>query len=255
MSALPLPRDFFHPVLQFLAEHSLGLHRSEIYERVADRVGLTPDQRALRLPSRPVLKYRHRMGWSLNMLNAGVVPNPQRGVRAITPAGLAFLSEHPKGLSREDQLELVRRANTAPGTRAADGPLGRPTPKISEYLVTTREPLLKIDDPLARYVKGTEPSTILVTVKKNLDDADTAGGHARAAPCGHAEGLRAQGPRAPADREHGEVPQGHPPPRPPGRRRREEEGEGAEEGGGGESTETDTECRPRVARREPPRPR
>ena len=48
--------------------------------------------------------------------NAGLVASPERGVRAITPAGRAFLDQHPNGLSREEQLELVRRANE--GARA-----------------------------------------------------------------------------------------------------------------------------------------
>ena len=115
---LPLPREFFHPVLQVLVEAPLGLRRRDIYEPTADRVGLTAEQRALRLPNRAVLKYRHRIGWCINMLkNAGLVERSDAGAYSVTVSGRDFLGQHPSGLSRETQLELTHRARE--GARAA----------------------------------------------------------------------------------------------------------------------------------------
>lgn len=109
---VPRPRELFFPVLKVLASIPRGCIGVRSASGSATGSRLTAEQRAVRLPSGQSLKYRHRIGWCLTTLkNAGLVERPERGTRAITPAGLGFLDEHPNGLSREEQLELARRAS------------------------------------------------------------------------------------------------------------------------------------------------
>ena len=72
-STVPIPAAFFHAVLRELAKKPEGIRRRDLYEFVADTMNLSPAQRAERLPSLTHLRYRHRIGWSLNLLkNAGL---------------------------------------------------------------------------------------------------------------------------------------------------------------------------------------
>ena len=85
VSSVPLPTAFFHPILRVLSEHSNGLRRRDLYEPVADIMGLTPAQRAEVLPSGAHLRYRHRLGWGMNMLKtAGFVESPSQGSWRLT---------------------------------------------------------------------------------------------------------------------------------------------------------------------------
>lgn len=129
---LPLPREYFHPILRVLADYGAGLHLLDIYERTADLIGLTEEQRALRLPSHNIRKYRHRMGWCMTMLrNLGYVDIPERGLRVITEAGRQFLAEHPNGLSRDEQLALARLSNqNAAERQAGEEPSPKPAAEV-----------------------------------------------------------------------------------------------------------------------------
>lgn len=112
-SAVPLPAAFFHALLQQLARHPDGARRKDIRESVADRMGLTPEQRAELLPSGAHLRYRHRIGWSLNMMKtAGYAEPLGQGVWKITPAGRELLAKHPEGFDEQTTKEIVRRARS-----------------------------------------------------------------------------------------------------------------------------------------------
>src|SRR5687767_430162 len=77
VSTVPLPTSFFHPILRLLAEHPSGVRRRDLHEPIADLMGLTPEQRGELLPSGANLRYRHRLGWGLNILkNAGNIESP-----------------------------------------------------------------------------------------------------------------------------------------------------------------------------------
>src|SRR4051812_27980251 len=88
-STIPQPSGFFGAILRVVAQSPDGVLRGDIYELVADSLQLTPAQRAERLPKgAQSFRYRHRIGWSLNMLKvAGYVEAPSRGVWRLTPRG------------------------------------------------------------------------------------------------------------------------------------------------------------------------
>ena len=66
-------------------------------ERLADRFGLTPEQRADLLPSKRQTTFANRVHWAKSYVGkAGLVELTKRGHFAITDAGRAVLARPPK---------------------------------------------------------------------------------------------------------------------------------------------------------------
>jgi restriction system protein len=128
-STVPLPTAFFHAVLRELAKKSEGIRRRDLYELVADAMQLTPEQRVERLPSLTHLRYRHRIGWSLNLLkNASLIDSPATGIWRITTAGQQLLAKHTGGFDDEVTRVINRQARIAvlqPDEEADDQDSGR----------------------------------------------------------------------------------------------------------------------------------
>jgi restriction system protein len=90
---MPVPTfdQFIEPLLRFLAEHPDGTTVVEAYEVVANRVGLTADDRAELLPSGAQAVYKNRIGWAQDRLKrAGFSSSPRWGFWKLTPVGSAF---------------------------------------------------------------------------------------------------------------------------------------------------------------------
>ena len=149
---IPLPRQLFHDLLQVLADASEPIPRREAADRVADRIGLTEEQREEMLPSGTARRYRHRTGWAFNVVkNAGLATSPQRGVWAITDAGRAFLSEHADGLTDEEQLALTREANASARRRREASGSEPPTAGVDEDDTSSLSPEERIDAALREH--------------------------------------------------------------------------------------------------------
>jgi restriction system protein len=122
-STVPQPPGFFHAILRVLAQNSDGVPRADIYELVADMLQLTPAQRAERLPKGAHFRYRHRIGWSLNMLKvAGYVEAPVRGFWRVTNRGRELLAANPKYLSDALIRSISREARNAIRNDAIEDP-------------------------------------------------------------------------------------------------------------------------------------
>ena len=93
---MPIPdyQSFMKPLLELAGdreEHSL----KEAYTALADRFGLTEDERNQLLPSGRQETYKNRIGWARTYLSkAGLLENTRRGYFRITERGLEELSEH-----------------------------------------------------------------------------------------------------------------------------------------------------------------
>ena len=110
-STVPLPAAFFHTVLQQLVKRPEGIRRRDLYELVADAMNLSPAQRAERVPSGTHLRYRHRIGWSLNLLkNAGLIQSSAPGIWNITPDGQQMLTANPDKFDDETTRTITRNA-------------------------------------------------------------------------------------------------------------------------------------------------
>lgn len=119
-STVPLPAAFFHAVLAQLASRPEGVRRRDLYDFVADAMNLTPEQRAERLPSLTHLRYRHRIGWSLNLLkNAGLIESPAPAVWRLTASGERLLSANPDAFDDDVTRTIIRDARAA-GHRVGD---------------------------------------------------------------------------------------------------------------------------------------
>jgi restriction system protein len=121
-SSVPLPAAFFHEVLHQLHGRADGVRRRDLYELVADAMDLSPTQRAERLPSLTHLRYRHRIGWSMNLLkNAGLVESPATGIWRLTSAGTTLLEAHPGGFDDDTTRGITRSARLAESKIIEDG--------------------------------------------------------------------------------------------------------------------------------------
>ncbi len=117
-STVPPQAAFHHAVLRHLMGRPEGDRRQNIYEAVADLLGLSDAQRAERLANLPHLRYRHRSGWALSMLKAaGYVDNPAPGVWRISGRGRELLARYPDGFDEETGRRIIRE-----GRRGTQGP-------------------------------------------------------------------------------------------------------------------------------------
>lgn len=104
-SQMPIWDAFMVPVLRVL-QNGETLTTSDLYQVVADQVGLTSEQRREMLNSGQ-LRYRNRIGWALSSLAlAGGLLRPRRGFYSITDLGRELLAEHSNGL-REEHLKSI----------------------------------------------------------------------------------------------------------------------------------------------------
>jgi len=95
---MPIPtyQEMMLPLLRVLAESNAELRRKEATERVADAMGLTPEERASRMPSGTQTHLFNRMGWAAwSLQQAGLLEKPRRGGLLITEEGKKLLETKP----------------------------------------------------------------------------------------------------------------------------------------------------------------
>jgi len=93
---LPRFHEFFAPVLAVLADGATVRTR-DIVTQVADRLGLTTEQRNQVIPSGQ-RRLDNRVTWALSYLfHAEAVRKPTRGVFQITDRGRELAQRHPDG--------------------------------------------------------------------------------------------------------------------------------------------------------------
>jgi len=107
-TTVPTYDQLIEPVLCVLAKHPDGLKTAQVYEEVADLVGLSKEQRDELLPSRTQPYYQNRIGWSYDRIKrAGLGTSPSRGHWMLTQAGRDFITSRNHRLSDEDIRELT----------------------------------------------------------------------------------------------------------------------------------------------------
>lgn len=122
---MPVPsfRGFLHPLLEYLAAHPEGAQIVDAYEAVADRVGVSAEDRAILLPSGIQPIYRNRIGWAHDRLKrAGLSESPRRGIWQITAAGRKLAANNQNGLSEEDQRRLSHPSKVTVAEARQDDP-------------------------------------------------------------------------------------------------------------------------------------
>ena len=102
---MPPWEGFVLPILQVLADGSVR-RRRELHDLAADRLALTPEQRAEKLSS-GLYRSVDRAGWAVTELfKAGALDRPQRATYAINDLGRSLLARYSNGITRNDLLEI-----------------------------------------------------------------------------------------------------------------------------------------------------
>ncbi|WP_121968549.1 restriction endonuclease [Leptolyngbya sp. BC1307] len=104
--SIPTYDELMLPLLKIAAEdgneHAVG----ELRDRVAQKLQLTPEQRAIRLPSGRQATYDNRTGWATTYLRkANLLESTRRGYVRITERGKAVIADDPPAL---DNAYLLR---------------------------------------------------------------------------------------------------------------------------------------------------
>lgn len=108
MSTIPTYDQMIYPLLRVLSSVSEPLPARVIQDKVADALGLTPEQRLETLPGSPQEVYRNRVGWAHDRLKRrGLSESVKRGTWQITNDGKAFFRQHPNGISAEQAKEIA----------------------------------------------------------------------------------------------------------------------------------------------------
>ena len=112
---MPVPTydQFIEPLLRYLAAHPSGAAIADVYEALATKMGLTPDERAEMLPSGAQAVYKNRIGWAQDRLKrAGLSSSPRRGFWKLTSDAIT-LAAKKEALSQDDLERLASVARTS----------------------------------------------------------------------------------------------------------------------------------------------
>lgn len=98
---IPDYQSLMLPLLEMLGDNQEHKIR-DIRTQLADRFGLTQDERSLQSPNSTNPVFSNRVGWAKTyQKNAGLIDNSIRGVIKITPKGLEVLNQHPSRIDNE----------------------------------------------------------------------------------------------------------------------------------------------------------
>jgi restriction system protein len=154
--AVPSYEELMLPVLASLSD---GEHKTsaELRRAVAERIGISAEDRAERIPSgAPV--FDNRVHWAVTyMVNAGLIDRPRRGVVVVTDRGRELLATDPPqidGSLLEQYPEFVdfrNRSGTRPtkkrsastGTEQAETPQERLSDAVEEANSAVASELLR----------------------------------------------------------------------------------------------------------------
>lgn len=140
------------PVLQTLAE-SGEIRTVSCADLVADRIGLTPDERVEMLPGGSQRTIVNRTGWAAwYMMQAGLISRPKRGFVEITNEGRKLLASNPpvinnKVLEKYPQfIERMRREKPPAGSSVLQNQVeekqGTPNERMEEAMLELRASLV-----------------------------------------------------------------------------------------------------------------
>jgi len=103
--AIPDYQALMHPVLELAAKAETSVPLAEM--EIANRFGLTDEERQQMLPSGKQRLLHNRIHWAkFYLTKAGLLENPKRGRFAITPAGRQVLANPPANLDTKYLLTI-----------------------------------------------------------------------------------------------------------------------------------------------------
>jgi restriction system protein len=135
---LPTYDQFMLPLIKLAAEDGQVHPIASLRERLAQQFGITPEQRAIRLPSGQQSVFDNRIGWANTYLvKPGCFPDPSAVTSKLRHAGRDILAESPTAidnlyLQRFDEFREFRERS------ATEEPLAT-TPNATPASTTTPE--------------------------------------------------------------------------------------------------------------------
>jgi restriction system protein len=125
----------FGPVLRAVRDLGGSARPQEVYERVAESLGLNPDARAEQTPS-GVPRHENQMAWArFYLVRAGLLDSSKRGVWSLTEKGRDCQDISPSGaleIFRQVRTEMAADTKDQPGNGEAPDP-GDPDPAPSDH--------------------------------------------------------------------------------------------------------------------------
>lgn len=142
---LPTYDQLIEPLLRFLATRPDGVRLSEARDAIASQLGISPEDRAVMLPSRQQPIYDNRVGWAHDRLKrAGLSTSARRGFWLLTERGHKYVSAHPRPLAA-DEIEDLADVEKGNRLRPKDG--SSPQPEIvPEPEASRRSPDERIEE-------------------------------------------------------------------------------------------------------------
>jgi restriction system protein len=114
---LPKFYEFIDPLLRVLCEHPAGIKTAEAYEEVADRVGLSEEEKSEMIPSGQQATYKNRIGWAHDRLKrASLSESADWGIWQITEKGEELVSEYENHLP-EKVIDRIARPQEGDGEK------------------------------------------------------------------------------------------------------------------------------------------
>ncbi len=148
--AVPDFSAMFVPFLQVLSDGS-EQHIQTITETVADRMGVSKEDRELMLPSGNQRRLANRVGWARTHLkHAALIEYCGRGVMKITDRGLQLLTTKPASLSLKDLDQFAEHKAWRSKGKNIDGGGGGVSPVVVEPGLTPMEQMSTLSSELNR---------------------------------------------------------------------------------------------------------
>lgn len=145
---IPDYQALMRPVLTCAASGETRI--GDAVEHLADKLGLTPDERAELLPSGKQSRFANRVNWAKAYLaKAGLVENTRRGYFRITPRGQAALADGAATINNayleqfKEFKDFKAKVNEADGATATPPSHGFPTAIVPADTETPDEALRK----------------------------------------------------------------------------------------------------------------
>lgn len=172
---MPIPtyEDLMLPLLKEYAASNRPRSLKELVPLMADKLGLTEDEKAERLPSGRQSLFYNRLAWAKTYMGkAGLLSSPSRGLAQITERGQAVLRQNPERidgttLAQFDEFTDWRDTSNTDTPKETAGTITVPQPNLE---ATQRTPEERIEAARKDLEKGLRAE--LLERVRAMDPAD-----------------------------------------------------------------------------------
>jgi restriction system protein len=143
---MPVPpfQEFMLPLLRIIHAHG-EMGTSDYYAELANKFGLTEEEKQETIPSGRALMYQNRIAWAgTHMVKAGLLSRPSRGKLAVTDLGRKVLQQAPERID----LRFLQQFEGSREFRNLDEDGHRTIPEAPASTTTESDEALSPDEQL-----------------------------------------------------------------------------------------------------------